>query len=113
MGLNRPSVNLGDIDLSEVHLRDGYRDESKAHRIDPPDCGCTGCLTGRSVPLQAASDLLILQMVTGDDISDATSTEIFIGLVLGFRKDGKPYAQRLEISREYLEISRGYKEIDY
>lgn len=43
----------------------------KPKRIDPPDCGCTDCLTGYSAPLSSAEDVVFL-LLSGR-AGDATS----------------------------------------
>lgn len=44
---------------------------SEPWAIDPPDCGCTDCLIGESVPLSGASDELIRRMIRGE-VTDRT-----------------------------------------
>ena len=44
-------------------------------RLDPEGCGCTDCLTGRSVPLDGASELVIT-LAKLDIISNASCTDL-------------------------------------
>lgn len=34
--------------------------------IDPPDCGCTGCILGDSVPLSQAQEWQLIKLFTGE-----------------------------------------------
>jgi len=49
--------------------------------IDPRDCGCTDCLTGRTVPLDAASAEQIAAMLKGQ-IANRTSEEFTVLLTV-------------------------------
>lgn len=45
--------------------------DSDVRRIDPPDCGCTDCMTGYSRPFNFASDDL-LRMLARGQLRDAS-----------------------------------------
>ena len=41
--------------------------DTKLHRLDPPDCGCTDCiLRDWSIPVDTADDDQVLAMLAGD-----------------------------------------------
>lgn len=44
---------------------DCHSDFTGPHRIDPPDCGCTDCLVGWSVPLYRATKFQLAAMMAG------------------------------------------------
>lgn len=60
--------------------------DTQPERVDPPNCGCTDCLTGYSVPLNLATWQTIKAMINGD-VQDATSTELEVTVVVTPARD--------------------------
>lgn len=65
-------------------------------RIDPPDCGCTDCQTGYSVPLDQASDGQRIAALCGF-MADATGGELLrradaleVAAAAAYRRAGSP-----------------------
>lgn len=58
--------------LLEIMLVTRAQQETRVLQIDPIGCGCTECLTGLYVPLDAATDNQLLDMVMGK-LGNATS----------------------------------------
>jgi hypothetical protein len=52
-------------------------------RIDPPDCGCTDCLTGESKPVTSATNEELLLMAR-NEIINATERTIEAEIVFTF-----------------------------
>lgn len=58
--------------------------------IDPPGCGCTGCLTGESVPLDRATSEQITEMLVGDLI-DRNGTPLAVTVSVTASHDGQEW----------------------
>lgn len=56
---------------------------TKITRIDPPGCGCTGCITGESTPLDMATPRQIARLLRGK-VANATSMTLRVRTTVAF-----------------------------